>query len=372
MTTGGTALNDGLITTRRGSISLVGLNVEQKGVARATTSVTANGSITLHARDRFSWDATSNQIQYLRTGNVILGENSLTSVTPELDDPASIAASKLTDRSTIDIVASTIQFQRDSLVQATSGNVNVLSHSSSTATSQEANTRIFIEDGAWIDVSGSTDVNVATENSIVEVNLRGNELKDLPLQRNSFLYGKTISVDMRKSGYFADDLMKDIEWFAGEPGKWYGTPLADMSGYMGTIRHGIGELTAAGGTVTLQTSGDLVTKAGSLLTASGGSLNYSSAFVKTTQLVTADGRRVGIGAADPSQAYVGIAGQFTRESARWNITETWTSPLMSGRRYEAAYTQGAAGGTINLTAPRTLLNGAIRAEAGITSANRGH
>ena len=122
-----------------------------------------------------------------------------------------------------------------------------------------------------------------TAKNIIAVELRGNELKDLPLQRDGFLYGKTINVDMRELGYFTDDLMKDVEWFAGEPGKWYGTPLADMSGYAGLIRRGIGELTTAAGTIKLQSSGDLVTKAGSLLTASGGSIHYTPAMIATTR-----------------------------------------------------------------------------------------
>src|SRR6202011_3952183 len=103
----------------------------------------------------------------------------------------------------------------------------------------------------------------SASSNVIAVELRGNELADSPLQRNAFLYGKTIYVDMRRSGYFTDDLMKNIAWFAGEPGKWYGTPLANVSGYIGLVRRGIGELTTAGGNITLQSQGDLVTKDGS-------------------------------------------------------------------------------------------------------------
>jgi filamentous hemagglutinin family protein len=368
---GGLALNDGLITARHGNISLVGLNVEQRGVAMTTTSVTANGSITLHARDSFAFDYQSNRSEYSRTGSVIIGEGSLTSILPELEDTATIAATELANRSTVDIVGRTIQFQRNSLVQATGGSISALAVRDSMTPGSNPGTRIFVEEGAWLDVSGSVGVDVRTEDNIIAVNLRGNELKDSPLQRDGFLYGKTIYVDMRESGYFTDDLMKDVEWFAGEPGKWYGTPLADMSGYMGTIRRGVGELTAAAGTITLQTSGDLVTKAGSLLTASGGSLNYQPGYVTTTRLVAANGTLVALNKADPTQEYVGIAGQFTRENARWGVSQTWTSPLTSGHRFEAGYTQGKAGGTINLTAPQMQLNGAVKAEAGVNSANRG-
>src|SRR6266850_4971963 len=166
-------------------------------------------------------------------------------------------------------------------------------------------------------------------------------------------------------------VMKGVEWYAGEPGKWYGTPLANVSGYIGLVRRGIGELTTAGGTINLQSHGDLVTKDGSLLTASGGSIQYAPGYIKTTRLVGADGRLVDISDADPSQNYLGIAGQFTREHSRWGITETWMSPLSGGGRYDAGYTQGAAGGTIALSAPRAELNGGVNAAAGISDHDRG-
>ncbi|TWT13050.1 filamentous haemagglutinin family protein [Reyranella sp. CPCC 100927] len=367
---GGTTTNDGLITARRGNISLVGLDVAQNGVATSTTSVLANGSITLHARDGFTYEYSTYSIEYGRTGSVILGDGSLTSIRPELDDPTTLATAKLTDRSMIDIVGRQIRFGRDSLVQATGGDVAALAVVDSAAIGSDLRTRIFMEEGAWIDVSGVLGASAPSERSVVKVELRGPELKDSPLHRRSFLYGRSIYVDTRQSGSFSDDLMKGVEWFKGEPGKWYGTPLADVSGYIGLVRRGIGELSAAGGTIKLQSSGDLVTKAGSLLTASGGAITYTPGYANTTRLVAANGRMVNIGDADPAQTYIGIAGQFTRQHGRWGVSETWTSPLAGGRRYDPGYTQGGAGGTINLTAPRTQLSGAMNAAAGVGDRDR--
>ncbi|MEA2865496.1 MAG: hypothetical protein QOE39_211 [Bradyrhizobium sp.] len=369
---GGTATNGGLIATARGNITLAGRNVAQNGLALATTSVSANGSITLHARDEFFYNYVDSVLGYSRTGTVILGEGSVTSILPQLDDASTIAATKLTDRSTIDIVGGAIQFQRNALAQATGGDVTVKAASSSQTVGSvaDATSRIYLEEGAWIDVSGSVGVEVAVASNIIPVELRANELADSPLQRNSFLYGRTIYVDMRRSGYFTDDLMKSVEWYDGEPGKWYGTPLANVSGYISLVRRGIGELTTAGGTITLQSQGDLVTKDGSLLTASGGSIHYAPGYVNTTRLIDANGRLVNIGDADPSQRYIGIAGQFVRDHSRWGITETWSSPLLSGQRYDAGYTQGAAGGIITLSAPRDQLNGSVYAEAGVSDRER--
>jgi filamentous hemagglutinin len=362
---GGMATNNGLISTARGNITLVGLNVAQNGVALATTSVSANGSITLHARDQVFYDSSAGTLGYTQTGTVILGEGSITSIRPQLDDATTIAATKLTDRSTIDILGGAIQFQRNALVQATSGDISVnAAPSSSSVVGADTTSRIYLEEGAWIDVSGVPGVQASASSNVIAVELRGNELADSPLQRNAFLYGKTIYVDMRRSGYFTDDLMKNIAWFAGEPGKWYGTPLANVSGYIGLVRRGIGELTTAGGNITLQSQGDLVTKDGSLLTASGGSISYAPGYIKTTRLIGADGRMYSIGNADPSRSYVGIAGQFEVNHAHWRVKETWTSPLSSSGTYDPGYTQGAGGGAIALSAPRAQLNGGVNAQAG--------
>jgi hypothetical protein len=174
---GGTATNSGLISAARGNITLVGLNVAQSGLALATTSVSANGSITLHARDSFFYSYNDYAVGYNRTGTVILGEGSVTSILPQLDDTSTIAATKLTDRSTIDIVGGAIQFRRNALAQATSGDitVNATSNSQAVGSIADATSRIYLEEGAWIDVSGSVGVAAEAASNIIAVELRGND-----------------------------------------------------------------------------------------------------------------------------------------------------------------------------------------------------
>ena len=50
---------------------------------------------------------------------------------------------------------------------------------------------VQIESGAVIDVSGSTSARLAMESNVVQAQLRGNELADYPLNRNSALRGST-------------------------------------------------------------------------------------------------------------------------------------------------------------------------------------
>ncbi|MDQ8728078.1 filamentous haemagglutinin family protein [Bradyrhizobium sp. LHD-71] len=359
---GGGAVNDGLIMADRGNITMVALDIAQNGILRTTTAVTMNGSITLHARDRFTYD---NGSMYERSGLVTFGEGSVTAALPALDDASTVAAMSLIDKSTVDVAGWKIHLRSDSLIAAPSGNVSFQAqYTSDGRGAEDSQARILAEAGSAIDVSGLTDIEIPIERNMVEVELRGNELRDSPLQRNSFLYGKKIVVDASRSGTFSDDLMKGVGWFAAEPGKWYGTQLADASGYIGLIRRGIGELSTAAGSISLRSVGDLAISAGSSVTASGGTIKYLPGEIRTTRLVTSTGRIVDIADAHPSETYIGVAGQFTRDNARWGVSETWTSTLMSGRRYDPGYTQGRPAGTIELAARRQMvLDGHIAAEA---------
>src|SRR5262249_2413834 len=128
--------------------------------------------------------------------------------------------------------------------------------------------QMYIESGAILDVSGTRGVQLAMERNFIEVELRGNELRDNPLLRNSFLYGKKVWIDIRDKGKFSDPLLADVEWFEGGPGVWYGSSLFDASGWIGMMQRGVAELTSKGGTITLNGLGDLVLRQGSLLNVS--------------------------------------------------------------------------------------------------------
>ncbi|MBU3737147.1 MAG: filamentous hemagglutinin N-terminal domain-containing protein, partial [Methylobacterium sp.] len=84
---GGTATNLGQIISERGNTTLVGLAVNQQGRISATTSVRANGSIHLLARDSVRVDQANGEVVALtprRYGKVNIGEGSSTLVTAEV------------------------------------------------------------------------------------------------------------------------------------------------------------------------------------------------------------------------------------------------------------------------------------------------
>src|SRR5262249_30212782 len=152
-----------------------------------------------------------------------------------------------------------------------------------------------------------------------------------PLQRPPLggpLYGQTLWIDIRASGTRSDGT------------SWVGTPLADASGYVAAVGRGIDQLMTRGGSVTLltdlaATSG--VQTAGSVINVAGGSVNFLPGMVPTTRLLGSDGHIYSMANADPNMTYMGIAGQFSVDHARWGIKETWSTATQT---FSPGYTDG--------------------------------
>ncbi len=161
-----------------------------------------------------------------------------------------------------------------------------------------------------------------------------------------------MTVDRRVSGAFTDGPMAGVLW-GGDPGEWQGTPLGDFSGWIGVGKTTLAELSTVAGSITIKSSGSVVTRAGSLLDVSGGSVRYTDGWITTTKLLGANGRVYDIGEATPDQIYVGFAGGYTRSHRTQGgiiITETWTNPLQRTGRFEKGYTEGRAAGSIQFYA----------------------
>src|SRR5262249_51182039 len=156
---------------------------------------------------------------------------------------------------------------------------------------------------------GLKDVLVAMASNVVEAELRINELRDSPLQRESWLRGEKVYVDRRNSGAFTDGPMAGVNWITDKdgnliPGAWIGTPPADVAAWIGVGKTNLAELSTVaglkvnvngdmvqlGGSILIKSHGSLITRPGSLLDVSGGSVRYQDGWVKTTQLLGADGR----------------------------------------------------------------------------------
>ena len=70
--------------------------------------------------------------------------------------------------------------------------------------------RIYLDNGATVDVAGLSDVTLPISDILVMVGagtgMTENDLADSPLLRNGFLLGKTVVIDSTLSGTTADGL----------------------------------------------------------------------------------------------------------------------------------------------------------------------
>lgn len=95
---GGSATNLGEIVARLGNVSMVGLAVNQLGRVSASTSVRANGSIRLLARDTVTVNPATDEHSPQHGGVLTLGKNSVTQIDVETADKEEILKSQLTDK----------------------------------------------------------------------------------------------------------------------------------------------------------------------------------------------------------------------------------------------------------------------------------
>ena len=175
---------------------------------------------------------------------------------------------------------------------------------------------------------GSSDVSAPVSENIISAQLLGAQFANSPLQRNGLLRGQTVQVDIRQTGIF--------NGFA-----WVGTPLGDVSGFVGLIQHNVGELTTNGGTVTLNAGSSVVMQPGSSINVSGGWIDYEGGVVQTTRVIS-QGVIYDISQATPDRVYDGIyTGTFAMAHPKYGLSETFTNPLaLSGAHFEESYRSG--------------------------------
>ncbi|MEO7098357.1 MAG: filamentous hemagglutinin family protein [Luteolibacter sp.] len=381
---GGTATNTGIVEAYTGSTWMTGKNVNQFGAIESSTSVNLNGRIDLKA----SYGAVGNpnfdsatelggggpMFFNQFTGVVTLGENSVTQILPDYASKKSVPGLSLPERSQVNIDGLAIHFDTGSIMLAPNAEVNVRAGSwpykdadgnrsvfdeagkvesglSNFYSGEEQrfffdNGQIYIDDSAIISVAGSTDVFVPLEQSILKVKLLGSELADSPLLRDTNLRGQELTVDLRNSGVYNGKY-------------WIGTPLGDVTGLAGLIERNAAQLTAAGGNINLQAGGSIVVSKTSTLDVSGGYFRHEGGIVNTSALMSG-GRLVSIDKATPDQTYDGIfTGSNTFTTKKWGVSKTFDTPLFSGTMQES-FVEGAAGGTLSITAPSMALDGKLR------------
>jgi len=351
----GTAVNNGFINAPRANVTIAGKNVLQLGVIESSTSVGLNGRVDLDA----SYGATVTQlspgvlaIAPSLSGLLTLGPNSQIRILPEWFSDETVVGIELALRSQINLRGEVIHLGTNSdilapnaLISLDAGTWRPFNNSFKLIHDRG---QIYFDPGAAINVAGSTDIAASITQNILALELRGSELADSPLQRTGVLRGTTLYLDIRKTGSY--------NGFS-----WVGTPLGDASGFLGLVQRNVGQLTTAGGTVSLAAGGSVVMQPGSLIDVSGGWVNYDGGMVQTSR-VTSGGQLLDISSATPDRLYDGIyTGKFRQSSAKWQVTETFLHPLaLLGEHYETAYTQGANGGSISIVAPSMALDGDLR------------
>jgi filamentous hemagglutinin family protein len=352
-----TARNEGIISSKRGgSVVMRGLNLEQMGAIDMTSTALFRSDISLFA-SVWDWrggpgtESDNRATAVPGHGTVVFGKGSLTQITPDLDSTDAIPVSSGAQSvGQIKINARSVHMQEDSIIHMPSGNMNVLLDAGAHifdnnlgAGSNQGNedgTRFLMERGAIIDLSGwETTLEMGYHQ--VTGKLYAAQLADSPLQRDGALYRQEISVDRR-----------------------YGTNLANWQGLDNLSQGTLGQFLTNGGTLNMDIGDDFIMKSGSVIDVSGGVTTYKDGYVYTTLLRRLDGSIIDIREADPDELYMGLANQWTVYDTKWGKQTTYNIPLMTATqgRFETSYQHGGKGGTVDIMAPDSVLQGTLKGE----------
>ena len=365
---GGTVANSGLVESQRGSIVAVGKRITQSGVLESSTSVNLNGRIDLlasYGAVGFPGYDSSFQPPFLNrsTGIVEFSSGSTTRILPDFSSDKKIPGTKLAQSSQVNIEGLGIHFEGGSSLIATSGAIGIragiwpfvdtnndgIVTDATEASQQISNGRqrfllsggqVNIASSALIDASGTMDAFVPLANNFLAIQLRGSELADSPLQRSGGLRGKPLLVDLRRSGSY------------GGRG-WIGTPLGDLTGFANITERDIAQLSARGGSISISAGDSVVAASRATIDVSGGYFTHEGGLVRTSRLLR-DANVVDIYNATPDVEYDGVyEGRSTLSSLKWGSTQTYTHPLAPlGGGNEHSHVEGAAAGTLSITAPK--------------------
>ncbi|MDF0491401.1 filamentous hemagglutinin family protein [Sphingomonas sp. H39-1-10] len=377
---GGTVVNSGLISSTRGYISLgVGAegSVSQGGLLETTTSVSRGGKISLTA-GTVTLDGGVAMLADANGETIPLGT---------ANDPADFKQSQLeigtqvilsADAQVVGALTATdFTMGGNALIYAPGADVAIGANTINdpgriTAFAVAHPGHIEIASGALIDVAGLKDVKLNASRNSIEIDpVKRNELRDTPNYRevvvdDSFtLNGVTLYVDPRVSGVRSDGVA------------WVGSPLIEAASLAGQIPATAQEFMTKGGSVTLTTSNltdfsnvsvdtapSVHVASGATIDVSGGWVSYAAGTVKTSRLITADGRIVDIARADPNDIYVGVvSGTSEVLQPRLGLVQNYLSAQGQGQRYDAAYDEGRDAGALTISGAAVSVDGTIHGNA---------
>jgi len=318
-------VNDGTIRSTRGNVFMQGAEIQQNGIVLSTSGVRQrSGSIILRAG--FGYD--DQELQYSgffdhNAGKIVLGQGSLTQITPDASDDASPALETFTgdNRSRITLAAADITMDKGSTLRAKSGLITIDANPTATPAgdfqgidSGKPGT-FTMKDGALIDVSGVRDVALSVTDNIVDVEARSNELAGSPKQRDGILYAQDVKIDIRR-----------------------GASIVDWTGALANRNQTAEQRSVNGGEVQIRALRSVRIDNGARIDISGGSANYAGGMIDYTLLTAADGRVFDIAEADANLKYTGLS---------------------KGSRYEAGYSEGGDAGKLEILSSSQVLFGRV-------------
>ncbi len=402
---GSEAVNSGLISVPRGYISVgAGLDgsITNAGFLESTTSVSRNGVVSLTAgRISLAGSETAAQAAGIR---ILPDSNGETIPLGTLDEPANFLTSRIDIGGVYlspgdfggndDLIGplgqlgpAQVSIGRNAAIITPGANLNIGGRVSEQidpvklaqvgrqlGVSELTTGNIDIADGATIDVGGIKDLQLdASRNSLLIDPLKRNELRDTPLYREAAtgggftLNGAAVYVDPRRSGVRVDGV------------RWIGSPLIEAASAASQVGVTAAELMTRGGNVFLATgvvdannfAGTLdlakaprVTIAqGARVDFSGGWVRYADGIVRSSRLMTRDGRIVDIADADPNDDYVAVGDGFTEFQSRFGVARTFANALLGGARFEEGYSEGRDAGTLQISATTASISGQLHGDA---------
>lgn len=342
---GGRTSNDGLLESTRGNVSMVGSAVVQDGMIAATTGVDKAGSIILDASSAaglsgfnpiLRGDAVGGGSGNIWRGTVTIGEGSHMAILP--DDSGQTAPGSAFTPSDVEIVGNQIIFEQGSVLWAPGATLYLSADGLNTSSSANPRPgRIYLDRGAVLDVSGLNGVEIDMAQNSIKAELRANELADNPVMRDGDLRGETI-------------------WFDGRLGEKLtdGSGVGDLSGWYDLIQRDVDQFLTTGGSITMK-GAEIITRDGSTIDLSGGSVRYNDGLVRRTRLIDVHGRLVPIEEAVAGVKYVGIEGDFVVNHSRWGVTERFENAFarVSEGSWQKGYVEGRSAGSLTIHASRS-------------------
>lgn len=250
----------------------------------------ANGSVYLMAKDTYVPPIGQGSTPHSsRFGQVVMGAGSLTKVLPEVADATTttdgtLGAGQATP-SEVRVLGRQIYMASGSTIRVPGGEVGLTATEQPTvvlggqapvdtiATGQSnSNARVHLAAGATIDVAGLRGVQVSAARNTLEVELRGDELKDSPVNQTGPLRGQKAWVDVQQA---LERARAGVDTLIAKD---------SLVAYAQRLERGIAERSTAGGRVVLDSVGSVIVENGASIDLSGGSIAYQQDTARTTVL----------------------------------------------------------------------------------------